>query len=57
MESISRDNFDEALEEEFENIFEQNFKNNLYSYGEHQKATKPKKKRAYVDKNCEQGHI
>ena len=42
---------------EFDNLFDEAFENEFYSYGEHQVATKPKKKQDYIERDREEGHI
>jgi len=48
MASSSRDNFYEELNEEFDNLFDETFENELYSYDERQVATKSRKKRGIL---------
>ncbi|XP_023633686.1 uncharacterized protein LOC111829242 [Capsella rubella] len=57
MASSSRDELGQALDEEFDNIFQTELDNALYSYDDPQPPTKPKKKRVYIERHREEGHI
>ncbi|XP_018509939.2 putative nuclease HARBI1 isoform X1 [Brassica rapa] len=60
MASSSSDPFEE-MDERFEQIcdqkFDQQFENLLIRYGERQEASRSKKKRAYIERDREQGHM
>ena len=56
MASSSSNNFDDT-DERFDQIFDQQFENLLIQNENRQKARTSKKKRAYIERQREQGHM
>ncbi|KAL1193724.1 hypothetical protein V5N11_031633 [Cardamine amara subsp. amara] len=57
MASSSSNSFDGSVEEKFDQIFEQKFERMFNAVGDRQEASKAKKKRAFVEREREEGHI
>ena len=56
MASSSSNNFDE-MDERFDQIFDQQFENLLIHHENRQEAPRSKNKRAYIERQREQGHM
>ncbi|KAL0805842.1 hypothetical protein Bca101_098333 [Brassica carinata] len=57
MASSSSTNFDDEMDEKFDQIFHQRFQNLLICHENRQEASRSKKKRAYIERQREQGHM
>lgn len=57
MASSSSHDLDDMMDEAFDQLFEQQFEKLSIHYEERQNASKPKKKRAYIERQREQGHM
>ena len=57
MDASSSDNFDDFMDEKFDQIFDQQFDNLLIRAENRQEASRSKKKRAYIERQREQGHL
>uniref|UniRef100_A0A0D3EB20 Uncharacterized protein n=1 Tax=Brassica oleracea var. oleracea TaxID=109376 RepID=A0A0D3EB20_BRAOL len=57
MASSSSTNFDDEMDEKFDQIFDRQFENLLIHHENRQEASRSKKKRAYIEKQREQGHM
>ncbi|XP_024004924.1 putative nuclease HARBI1 [Eutrema salsugineum] len=52
----SEPNFENFFKEKFSQYFQQTYENMWTQYGEEQETSKPKQKRAYVERDREEGH-
>uniref|UniRef100_A0A0D3BT37 DDE Tnp4 domain-containing protein n=1 Tax=Brassica oleracea var. oleracea TaxID=109376 RepID=A0A0D3BT37_BRAOL len=57
MASSSSTNFDDEMDEKFDQIFDQQFEKLLIHHENRQEASMSKKKRAYIERQREQGHM
>uniref|UniRef100_A0A0D3AZW9 DDE Tnp4 domain-containing protein n=1 Tax=Brassica oleracea var. oleracea TaxID=109376 RepID=A0A0D3AZW9_BRAOL len=57
MDASSSNNFYDFMDEKFDQIFDQQFDNLLTRAENRQEASRSKKKRAYIERQREQGHI
>jgi len=48
--------FDDAFDQQFDQIFDQTFEN-LMIHGDEEDARKKRKKRAFIERNREEGHV
>ena len=53
----SSDNFEAMMDERLDQIFDQQFENLLIHNEDRQEAPRSKKKRAYIERQREQGHM
>uniref|UniRef100_A0A0D3EE55 DDE Tnp4 domain-containing protein n=1 Tax=Brassica oleracea var. oleracea TaxID=109376 RepID=A0A0D3EE55_BRAOL len=57
MASSSSDNFEDMMDETFDQLFEQQFEQLCSHHDDRQQASRSKKKRAYIERQREQGHM
>ncbi|XP_048609380.1 putative nuclease HARBI1 [Brassica napus] len=57
MASSSSTNFDDEMDEKADQIFDQEFQNLFIHHENRQEASRSKKKRAYIERQREQGHM
>uniref|UniRef100_A0A0D3A6U6 Uncharacterized protein n=1 Tax=Brassica oleracea var. oleracea TaxID=109376 RepID=A0A0D3A6U6_BRAOL len=57
MASSSNNNYEDMMEERLDQIFDQQFENLLTRYEDRQETSTPKNKRAYIERQREQGHM
>ena len=57
MASSSNNNYEDMMEERLAQIFDQQFENLLTRYEDRQETSTPKNKRAYIERQREQGHM
>ena len=55
MASSSQNTFEESIDDTFDQYFDQTFEN--FTIGHQEEARKQRKKRAYIERNLEEGHI
>uniref|UniRef100_A0A0D3BC02 No apical meristem-associated C-terminal domain-containing protein n=1 Tax=Brassica oleracea var. oleracea TaxID=109376 RepID=A0A0D3BC02_BRAOL len=56
-DGLDDQSFDDAFDQYFDQQFDQTFKNLTINYGHQEKEKKQRKKRAYIERNREKGHI
>ena len=57
MASFSSNNIEDMMDETFDQLFEQQFEQLCSHHDDRQQASRSKKKRAYIERQREQGHM
>ena len=59
MTSSSQTTFEDSLDDTFDQYFDQYFDQTFenFTIGHQEEPKKQRKKRAYIERNCEEGHI